>query len=91
MVVILMLVIVVGTAFLATALNPDGMVARWTPRLAMSAPIGIALIAGALQWVLRGDRWNPSAPEARAVLDDEWRQLNLSRAARWALVAAGNA
>jgi hypothetical protein len=87
MVVILVLVIVVGTAFLATALNPDGLVARWMPRLALSAPIGIALIAGALQWVLRGDRWDPSAPEARAVLDDEWRQLNLSRAARWALVA----
>jgi hypothetical protein len=81
------LVTAVGTAFLAVALNPDGLVARWMPQLALSAPIGIALIAGALQWTLRGDHWDPSAPEARAVLDDEWRQVSLARAARWALGA----
>jgi hypothetical protein len=86
MVVILVLVIAVGAAFLAVALNPDGIVARWMPRLALSVPIGIALIAGALQWTLRGDRWDPAAPEARAVLGDEWRQVCLARAARWALV-----
>jgi hypothetical protein len=85
MVVILVLVIAVGAAFLALALNPDGTVARLMPRLALSAPIAIALIAGALQWTLRGDRWDPAAPEARAVLDDEWRKVNLARAARWAL------
>jgi hypothetical protein len=85
MVVILVLVIAVGAAFLAVALNPDGAVARLMPRLALSAPIAIALIAGALQWTLRGDRWDPAAPEARAVLDDEWRKVNLARAARWAL------
>jgi hypothetical protein len=86
MVVILVLVIAVGAAFVTVALYPDGMVARWMPRLALSVPIGIALIAGFLQWTLRGDRWNPTAPEARAVLNDEWRQVSLARAARWALV-----
>jgi hypothetical protein len=87
MVVILVLVIAVGTAFLAVALNPDGLIARWMPRLALSVPIGVALIAAALQWTLRGDRWDPSSPEARAVLDDEWRQVSLARSARWALGA----
>jgi hypothetical protein len=87
MVTIFVLVIAVGGAFLAVALNPDGMVARWMPRLALSAPIGIALIAGALQWTLRGDRWEPGSAEARTVLDDEWRQIGLARAARWALGA----
>jgi hypothetical protein len=87
MVVMLLLVIAVGAAFLAVAVNPDGAVARWMPRLALSVPIGIALVAGALQWTLRGDRWDPAAPEARAVLEDEWRQVSLARAARWALVA----
>jgi hypothetical protein len=87
MVVILVLVIAVGAAFLAVALNPDGVVARWMPRLALSVPIGIALIASALQWTLRGDRWDPASAEARAVLEDEWRQVNLARAARWALGA----
>jgi hypothetical protein len=87
MVVILVLVIATGTVFLAVALNPDGVIAQWMPRLALSVPIGIALIAGALQWSLRGDRWDPSSAEARAVLDDEWRQVSLARAARWALGA----
>lgn len=87
MVVVLVLMVAIGCAWLAVAVQPDGVVARWLPRLSATLPIAITLIAGALLATLRGDRWDPNAPEARAIMQDEWRRSNMARAMRGAFVA----
>lgn len=86
MVVVLALMVTIGSVSLAMALQPDGVVARWMPRLSAIVPIAIVLVAGALAATLRGDRWDPNAPEARAIVQDEWRRLNMARAMRGAFV-----
>jgi hypothetical protein len=86
MVVVLVLMVVIGCVWVAVALQPDGVIARWLPRLSATVPIAIMLIAGALVATLRGDRWDPNAPEARAIMQDEWRRLNMARAMRGAFV-----
>jgi hypothetical protein len=87
MVVVLVLMVDIGCVWLAVAVNPDGVAARWLPRLSAALPIAITLIAGALLATLRGDRWDPNAPEARAIMQDEWRRSNMARAMRGAFVA----
>jgi hypothetical protein len=86
MVVVLLLAVATGGAVLATAVEPDGLIASWMPRISLLLPIAIVLIAGMLMATLRGDRWDPNAPEARAILEDEWRRTNMSRALRGAFV-----
>lgn len=85
MVALLVLTLLTGGIFLIIALDPDGTVARGMPRIAGLIPVGIILVVAGLTATLRGDRWEPQAPEARAVLDDAWRQTNLARAARLTL------
>ena len=87
MVVLLILVVLIGATFATISIRPDGVIAIWLPRLSVDVPIAIALIGVALQATLRGDRWDPRSPEARVVLQDEWRQANLARAMRFAFVA----
>ena len=84
LVVLMVLMLAIGCAGLAIAVHPDGVIARWLPRLSTTLPIVIALIGGALVTTLRGDRWDPNAPEARAIMHDEWRRLNMARATRGA-------
>lgn len=86
MVAVLMLMGVIGSIWLAVSFQPDGVIARWLPRLSATLPIAITLIAGAIAATLRGDRWDPNAPEARAIMQDEWRRLNMARAMRGAFV-----
>jgi hypothetical protein len=86
MVVVLVLMVVIGSVSLAISLQPDGVVAQWTARFSIMVPIAIALIGGALGATLRGDRWDPKAPGARAIVQDEWRRLNMARAMRGAFV-----
>ena len=84
MVVVLALAVLVGALTLAVTLDPQGSIARGLPRLTLVVPIAIALIAGGLHATLRGDRWDPRAPEAQALLGDEWRQQTMARAMRGA-------
>lgn len=90
MMVVLATSIIAGGSLLAIAVEPDGAIASLMPRISALIPIAITLVAGMLVATLRGNRWNPKAPEARAILEDEWRQSNLNRAIRaaFALVLA---
>jgi len=82
LVVTLLLVIAVGGVCVAMAMRPFvPMWSRATPALWI---VAIVLVAG-LQRTLGGDRWNPRAPEARAIAEDEWRLRNMDRARRIAL------
>jgi hypothetical protein len=87
MLVLLILVLAIGAIFIAVSVSPNGLIAAWLPRVSTIIPIAIAMIGVALHSTLRGDRWDPRSPEARMVLQDEWRQTNLSRAMRIAFVA----
>jgi hypothetical protein len=86
MVLLLVLMAIIGGGALAVILQPDGLIAGWMPRISVTIPVAIALIAGALVSTLGGDRWDPNAPEAQAILRDEWRRHNLARAMRVAFV-----
>ena len=86
MVVVLVLMVMTGAVALAVALRPDGVISQSLPRAGVLLPVAIVLIAGALHATLGGDRWTPDAPEARAILQDEWRRMNMARASRAAFV-----
>lgn len=84
MILILALALLVGGLTLVVFFDPDGVVAHGLPRAAVLVPIAIALSVAGLYATLRGQRWEPSAPDGRAVLEDEWRQQSLTRALRGA-------
>lgn len=82
LVVTLALVLVAGAAAVAMAVWPDAPVWPEARR-----PLQLLVIVLAL-WVYRtlgGERWDPKAPEARAIAADEWRRNNMNRARRVAL------
>ena len=85
-VLVLTLSIVTGAAFLTVTLRPGGVLAQGLPRIVPALPVALAIVLGALAMTLRGERWNPAAPEAQRILRDEWRQANLNGAARTAVV-----
>lgn len=83
---VLVLVLALGALGLAAALRPE-LGARWMVQAGWMLPIAIVIAVGALQrTTLRGARWRPDAPEAQAVLRDEWRRASMDRALRVAFV-----
>lgn len=86
MVLTLVVILVLGAWCLAMAFAADGG-APWGSRLGWILPIGMPIAFGILQrTTLRGERWDPKAPEARVILRDEWRRANMDRAMRVALI-----
>jgi len=85
MLAVFFLALTLGILGLAVAFQPNSDFARWIEHLAWMIPIAIAIGAGILQATLRRNRWDPSSAEAKTILNDEWRQANLDRAARWTL------
>ena len=82
MLVTLAFVLVAGAASVAMAISPEAP--AWP---AARRPLQLLVIVLAL-WVFRtlgGERWDPKAPEARAIAADEWRRSNMDRARRAAL------
>ncbi|CAN5359997.1 hypothetical protein BH23GEM2_BH23GEM2_15580 [soil metagenome] len=77
MAVLLGLVLTLGGLSIAMSLQPEA--ALWGSLLRM-LPIVIVVVAAALVGTLRGDRWDPRAPEAQAIMNDEWRRANMDRA-----------
>jgi predicted anti-sigma-YlaC factor YlaD len=75
------LVLALGGLSIAMALQPG---AELWPSVFRMLPIVIAAFAAALVGTLRGDRWDPRAPEAQAIVQDEWRRANMDRARRLA-------
>jgi len=86
MAAVLAISVLSGGSLLTVVLKPEGVFASLMPRISALIPIAIALVAGMLVATLRGDRWDPKAPEARAILDDEWRRASMDRAIRVAFV-----
>lgn len=86
MIVTLVLVLALGGICVGMALEPD-VGSRWMARSGGMLAVAIAIAVVTLQpATLRRDRWNPDAPEARAILHDEWRRTNMDRAMRVAFV-----
>lgn len=86
MVVTLVLVLALGAICIAMAFRPEGgswWMAQYGWMLAVAISIAVVVLQ---QSTLRGDRWNPDAPEARAIAQDEWRRKNFDRATRVAFV-----
>jgi hypothetical protein len=86
MIVTLVLVLVLGSICVGMAFEPHAA-SRWMARSGWMLAVAIAIAVVTLRAAtLRGDRWNPRAPEARAILHDEWRRTSMDRAMRVAFV-----
>jgi hypothetical protein len=86
MFVLLFVVIVMGAVALGFAFTPEGVASnRWQP-LSWLLPVAIAIVAAGLNTSLRGQRWDPSSPEVKTIMQDEWRRANFARASRAALI-----
>jgi hypothetical protein len=83
MTVTLLLVLTVGGVCLAMAIRPHAPL--WSRAMPALWIVAVVLAAG-LQRTLGGERWDPRAPEARAIAEDEWRRSNMDRARRVAFV-----
>lgn len=83
MVVLLLLVLAVGGTCVAMAFLPP--LPRW-PGATLPLWITAVVIVLGLRWTTRGDRWDLEAPEARVIVEDEWRRSNMDRARRVAFV-----
>jgi hypothetical protein len=86
MAALLMLILVLGATALAMALRPDGAFAQTLEKAPWFFPIAIIIGVAALQTSMRKNRWNPNSPEAKAILNDEWRRTNLDRAMKVAFI-----
>lgn len=83
MTVLLLLVLAVGGVCVAMAFRPASP--NWPQAMLPLWIVAVVLVAG-LQRTLGGDRWDPRTPEARAIVEDEWRRNNMDRARRVAFV-----
>ncbi len=84
----LVIVLAFGAATLAMTFWPEGAASRFMAQGSIYIPIAIVILVAALRGTLRGRRWDPRSPEARAILNDELRQTSLNRASRAALIVA---
>jgi hypothetical protein len=86
MIAVLFVVAILGGTGLALILSPEGAVARSSARAAWLIPLVIVFVVVVVQASLRKRRWDPASPEVKAIMQDEWRRLNLDRASRYALI-----
>jgi fumarate reductase subunit C len=86
MIVTLALVLALGIICVGMALEPE-VGSQWMARSGWMLAVAIAIAVVTLQAAtLRGDRWNPRAPEAMAIAHDEWRRTSMDRAMRVAFL-----
>jgi hypothetical protein len=77
-----------GATCLTIAFLPENFLARWPMHAPWIFPAALIMAwVGLLLSTLRGPRWDPHGAEARVVMNDEFRQSNLLRAHRAALIA----
>jgi hypothetical protein len=86
MAALLIMILALGATALVMALQPDGALSRTLQKASWFFPIATIIGFGALQTSMRGKGWNPNSPEAKAVLNDEWRRTNLDRAMKVAFI-----
>lgn len=83
---LLAIVLFLGATTLAMTLWAEGAVSRFMARASWVVPLAIVILGLALRATLRGQRFDPRSPVAKAILNDELRQMSLNRASRAALI-----
>src|SRR5438874_12922326 len=76
-----------GATCLAIAFFPETILARWPMRAPWVFPVALILGWVGLLSTLRGRHWDAHRAETEVVLNDEFRQSNILRAQRAALIA----
>src|SRR5438552_10613666 len=79
--IVLIGVLLICGTLLSNVFRPDAAFSRWPSTMPWLLPVAIIIVAATS--IGRG-RLNPKSAEVQAVLGDEWRQLNLTRAMRFA-------
>ena len=78
--IVLILILLICGTLLGNVFRPDAAFSRWPSTMPWLLPVAISIIFAATS-MGRG-RLNPKSAELQAVLGDEWRQVNLTRAMR---------
>ncbi|MGE5112133.1 MAG: hypothetical protein ACM3JB_14820 [Acidobacteriaceae bacterium] len=86
LVVVLLFVFILEATVIAVAFWPATWLAEWPMRFPLAFPIFVLLAFMALRLMRDGRELRANAPEAKVVLNDEFRQANLLRAQRWAFI-----
>jgi hypothetical protein len=84
--IVLLMVLALGATVLGRALWPDSVLATWPARLPWLLPILVVVMGVAGRLLMRGRTWDPKGLEMKKIQHDEFRQINLSRAQRAALI-----
>ena len=85
--IVLLMILALGATVLGRALWPDSALATWPVRLPWLLPVLIVLTGVAGRLLMRGRAWDPKGLEMKKIQQDEFRQMNLSRAQRAALIS----
>ena len=86
MAVLLLIIVAFGAIGLAMTLRPDGAFSQALERAPWFFPIATIIGVAVLQTSMRKNRWVPNSPEAKTLLNDEWRRTNLDRAMKIAFI-----
>lgn len=87
LVVVLLAVLIAAATLIAHALRPGSFLSDWPSKAPWLIPVAIVLFVGIQAGTRRGYTSAAEAKDVMAtVLEDEFRQANLSRAQRFALV-----
>ena len=82
----LVLSLALAALFVVMIAAPASALARWFKNAPWFFPLFTILLAAGHQTWFRRNRWDPKAPEARALMNDELRQISADHAARVALM-----
>lgn len=85
--IVLVMILALGATVLGRALWPDSVLATWPVREPWLLPVLIVITMVAGRLLMRGRAWDPKGREMKKIQHDEFRQMNLSRAQRAALIA----
>jgi hypothetical protein len=83
---VLLLILALGATVLGRALWPDSVLATWPVRFPWLLPVLVVIMGVAGRLLMRGRTWDPKGLEMKKIQHDEFRQMNLSRAQRAALI-----
>ncbi len=83
--IVLSLVLLIAATLIAHAVRPGTLLADWAGRAPWLLPVGMVIVFTGLNLPL-GRRLRADDPEVRIMLQDEFRQMNLARAQRLALI-----
>lgn len=84
--VVLGMVLLAGATVIAHEVRPGTILADWPSKAPWFIPVAGVFLVVLLNAPLRKHRWRAGAPEEQAILEDEFRQANLARAQRFALI-----